>query len=325
MFNILEELKDVKTIGISGHVHPDGDALGSCLGLALYLRKKLKNCTVDVILGKPTTNFRMLPGYEDVIVMENDELGEDLVGKVYDAYFCLDGSKDRIGAALPLFEAAKKKFHVDHHISSSPCGDFNYVVPTASSTSELICDLIGVENIDKEVAAPLYVGMVHDTGRFSYSNTSCKTMTIAGKLMETGIDFPVLIDKTYTESTYLQHQIMGRALLESMLLMNGRCIVSGIDKKTMAFYGAMPKHMEGISSELRNTRDVECAIFMYEIDTLKWKVSLRSSTDTCNVSEVAQMFGGGGHIRAAGCVMVGTFHDCVNNITKHIEPMLMEE
>lgn len=325
MFDLIKELEGAKLIGISGHFNPDGDALGSCLGLYNYLKKKIKNAVVEINLEQPTTNFKMLPGYDDVIVMEDGSLNEEQAAKVYDAYFCLDCTADRLGGAKEAFEKAKKKFHIDHHVSNAPCGDVNYIVPGISSTSELIFDLIAYVEKNKfteEVAAPLYVGMVHDTGSFAYSNTSKSTMEKAGILMDTGIDFPMLIDKTFTECTYLQHQIKGRALLESILLMDGKCIVSGLDKRTMAFYGALPKHMTGIASELRNTRGVECAIFMYEIDTLKWKVSLRTSSDRCNVALVAEIFGGGGHVRAAGCIMEGTFHDCVNNLTKHIEPMI---
>jgi len=324
MFDLLKELEGVRLIGISGHFNPDGDALGSCLGLYNYLKTKLKGAVVEINLEQPTTNFMMLPGYDEVIVMEDGSLSEEQAAKVYDAYFCLDCTSDRLGGAKAAFEKAKKKFHVDHHVSNSPCGDVNYLMPGISSTSELIYDLIAnvEKEISQEVAAPLYVGMVHDTGSFAYSNTSRSTLEKAGALIDTGIDFPTLIDKTFTECTYLQNQIRGRALLESILIMDGKCIVSGLDKKTMAFYGAKPKHMTGIASELRNTRGVECAIFMYEVDTLKWKVSLRTSSDRCNVAAVSENFGGGGHVRAAGCTMEGTFHDCVNNLTKYLEPML---
>ncbi|MDE7286659.1 MAG: bifunctional oligoribonuclease/PAP phosphatase NrnA, partial [Lachnospiraceae bacterium] len=127
--------------------------------------------------------------------------------------------------------------------------------------------------------------------------------------------------ETFYEKTYVQNQILGRALLESILFMNGKCVVSMVDKKTMSFYEAEPHDLEGIVSQLRNTKKVECAIFMYQTDTLEYKVSLRSNGKV-DVAKVAAFFGGGGHIRAAGVTMRGTFHDIVNNLSAQIAAQL---
>lgn len=105
--------------------------------------------------------------------------------------------------------------------------------------------------------------------------------------------------------------------------MNGKCIVSMVDKKTMNFYQAKPHDLEGIVNQLRNTKGVECAIFMYQIDTLEYKVSLRSNGKV-NVERVASFFGGGGHERASGVTMRGTFHDIVNNLSAQIAAQLKE-
>ena len=111
--------------------------------------------------------------------------------------------------------------------------------------------------------------------------------------------------------------------MESILFMDGQCIVSAIDKKTMDFYEVTSKDMDGIASQLRQTKDVECAIFMYEIDPQVWKVSLRSGGKV-DVSKVAEFFSGGGHVRAAGCTLNGTVHDVINNLSAHIEKQLLE-
>ena len=148
-------------------------------------------------------------------------------------------------------------------------------------------------------------------------------MQAAAKLIGFDIDFPRLIEETFYEKTYVQNQIMGRALLESMLIMDGRCIVSYIDRKTMEFYQVTGADLEGIVSQLKLTKGVECAVFMHEIRSLQYKVSLRS-TEKVDVAKVAEMFGGGGHARAAGCTMNGTFHDVINNLSVHIEEQLEE-
>ena len=139
--------------------------------------------------------------------------------------------------------------------------------------------------------------------------------------MDKGIAFTDILDKTYFEKTYLQHQITGRALLESMRLMDGRCIISGLRQRDIDFYGVTPTDLDGISALLRNTEGVEVAIFLYETGPQQYKVSLRSQK-IVDVSQVAAYFGGGGHVRAAGCTMSGSIHDVINNLSLHIAKQL---
>ena len=188
----------------------------------------------------------------------------------------------------------------------------------------MIYDLLEPDRLDAEIAEALYIGIIHDTGVFQYSNTSPKTMRIGAKLLEYGFDFSNLIEKTFYEKTYLQNQIMGRALLESILFLDGRCIVSAVDRKLMEFYEVTNKDLDGIVNQLKNIRGVECAVFMYETDTLQYKVSMRS-TDLVDVAQIASFFGGGGHKKAAGCTMSGTFHDVINNLSAQIEKQLCGE
>lgn len=310
--NIYEEVKEASTIGISGHIRPDGDCIGSVMGLYLYLSKVCPKASIQVFLEKPADIFSCISGI--------DEIHTDFVTDVqqFDVFIALDTVKDRLGEAEKFFDGAKKTINIDHHISNKGCGDVNYLRPDASSTCELIYDVIEDKSwLDAEIAKALYIGMVHDTGVFQYSNTSPSTLRAAAELISFGFDFPELIDKTFYEKTYVQNQILGRALLESILFMDGRCVVSMIDKKTMNFYQAKPYDLEGIVSQLRSTKGVECAIFMYQIDTLTYKVSLRSNGKV-DVAKVAVFFGGGGHVRAAGATMQGTFHDIVNNLSAQI-------
>mgnify|MGYP000668163620 FL=1 len=130
-----------------------------------------------------------------------------------------------------------------------------------------------------------------------------------------------LLDQTFFQKTYLQNQILGRALLESMLLMDGKCIISALRKKDLDFYGVTSEDLDCIVSQLRNTTGVEVAIFLYETAIQEFKVSLRSN-GRVDVSRVASYFGGGGHVRAAGCTMQGSVYDVLNNLTLHIEKQL---
>ncbi len=317
MINVLEECKSAKTLGISGHIRPDGDCVGSCMSLYLYLKKEFPKAQVDIYLQKPANIFNCIEGVGDI---HTEVKGE----KQYDVFFALDCEKERLGDAENLFDNAKKTINVDHHISNTGSGDLNYIVPDASATSELVYDLLEKDKINAEIAKAIYIGIIHDTGVFQYSNTSPKTLQTAAELIRFGFDFSKLIEETFYQKTYVQNQILGRALLESILFMHGRCIVSSVDKKTMEFYGVDSKDLDGIVNQLRNTKGVDCAIFMYETDVLEYKVSLRSN-DKVNVAKVAEYFGGGGHVRAAGCIMKGTFHDVINNLSLHIEEQFKEE
>ena len=243
---------------------------------------------------------------------------------VYDVFIVADSIPERIGFAYPYFESAKKTVNIDHHISN-PGGscDAEYIAAETSSASELVYDLIPKEDLDEEIAKTIYMGIVHDTGVFQYSNTSPKTLRIAAQLLEYGFDFSKLIDETFYEKTFVQSQILGRTLLESILLMDGQCAVGIVSKKVMDFYHVTSKDFEGIVNQLRIIKGVEVAIFMYEQETLEYKVSLRSCGKV-DVSRVAQFFGGGGHVRAAGCYISGTYRDVINNLTAQIVKQLGE-
>lgn len=314
--DLWKECKGAKSIGIGGHIRPDGDCVGSCLALYQYLRKRLPKAYIKLFLETPPAIFRELKCFDEI----DSAFEEDTI---FDVFFSLDGVSDRMGGAEKYFHTAKKTIHIDHHISNNGCGTVNYLRPQASSTSELIYDLMEREYIDRDIAMAVYTGIIHDTGVFQYSNTSPATLEKAAHLISYGFDFPRLIEETFYQKTYIQSQIMGRALMESIRFLDGRCIVSYIDRKTMEFYDVGPADLDGIVNQLRNIKGVDCAIFLYEAGVLEYKVSMRS-TPRVDVARVASFFGGGGHVRAAGCNMKGTFHDCVNNLSLHIEKQLQE-
>ena len=319
MINLTVELKDISSVAITGHIRPDGDCVGSCMALYLYIKEYFSHVDeVDVYLQEFPESFCFIKGTDKVIHSFDKE-------KSYDRVFCLDaGDKARLGEAVKYLDTAKRSICIDHHISNQGYANENYIVPDASSTSELIYGLLDPQKITKEIAEPLYMGIAHDTGVFQYSCTSPKTMKIAGDLMASGIAFSRIVDQTFYQKTYIQTQILGRALLESMLLLDGKCIISGIRQKEMQFYGAGPMDLEGVVSQLRNTKGAEVAIFLYESSLQEYKVSMRSNGKV-DVSRVAVYFGGGGHKLASGCSMQGSLHDVINNLTLHIEKQLLEE
>lgn len=315
--NIYEEVKGAKTIGISGHVRPDGDCVGSVMGLYLYLKKLCKDTQIQVMIEKPADIFNCISGVGEICsdfqpVTEN-----------FDVFIALDCEKSRLGEAEKFFDSAKKRVNIDHHISNAAgCGDVNYVVPTASSASELVYQVMEDKRvIDEEIAKALYIGIIHDTGVFQYSNTAPQTLEIAAKLIAYGFDFPRLIDSTFYEKTFVQNRIMGQVLTESKLYLNGKCIVGVADIAMMERYQANTKDLDGIVSQLRNTKGVECALFLYEMKEKEYKASLRASGDV-DMAKVASCFGGGGHVKAAGVTMQGDAQEIIDKLIAEIARQL---
>ncbi len=311
MKNIAEVLEGAKTVGIGGHVRPDGDCIGSNIALYLYIKKWFPEVSVDLYLETPKPEFGYLEGFDEILT-------EPKQGMVYDLFITCDVSaKERLAVALPLWETAKRTFCIDHHISNQGFAEENIVLGEVSSASEVLYHLLDSEKVDKTIATAIYTGIIHDTGVFQYSSTSPETMRISGELMSKGVDFSRIIDESFYQKTYLQNQIMGRVLAESMLMLDGKCVVGYLRKKDLNFYEATGADLDGIVSQLRLTRGVEVALFLYELENMNYKVSLRSNGDV-DVSEVAVYFGGGGHVRAAGCNLEGSVHDVINNVMEQI-------
>ena len=317
--NFLENwLADAKKVAISGHVRPDGDCVGSCMGLYRYIKDNFTGIQVDVFLEKPAEVF-------DFLIPEEGIYYDCDMDAEYDVFFALDsGDRERLGEAVKYFDTASHTICIDHHISNQGYADENFIKGELSSTCEYLCEFFEEEKISVEAAKCLYTGIAHDTGVFQYSNTTAKTLATVGMLISKGYDFTSIIDRTIYTKTYRQQQITGRALLESMMVLDGRVIFSSVSRKEMEFYGVTPKDMDGIVSQLRTTTGVEVAIFIYELSPQVYKVSMRSN-QYVNVSQIASFFGGGGHVRAAGCTMQGSMHDVINNLTEHIEEQILEK
>ena len=315
MFDLLDVLKDANTIGITGHARPDGDCVGSTMAMYMYLTKNYPEKRIDIFLEPIPESYGQ--------IARLDEVCTDFVTDVekYDAFVVIDCEYTRTGQAQELFENANLKLNVDHHISNKGCGDINYIVPSASSACELVYDLIGEEGIDDDIALALYLGMIHDTGVFQYSNTSPKTLRTAAKLIEFKFDFSTIIEESFYQKTYMQNLLLGKAVNESVLILDGHAIYSVVSKELMKEYNAKSSDLEGIVNQLRNTKGVDCAIFMYEVEEGEYKVSLRSN-DNVNVSEIAKSFGGGGHVKAAGVTMNGTDKEIVSKLSDSIREQL---
>ncbi len=309
-------LGEVKNVAIGGHVRPDGDCVGSCMALAEYIRKWYPECNVDVYLEEIAEEYKCIVGTDQII--------HEIPETCYDLFICLDcGDEDRLGFSGKLFEDAKRTYCIDHHISNTAFADDSYIVPDASSTAELVYHVMEDKKITLEIATALYLGIVHDTGVFQYSCAKPSTFRVAAKLLEKGVDAPTLITDTYYEKTYIQNRMLGIALNKSRLHEGGKVISSVITTKEMEELQANPKDLDAIVSQLRITKGVEVAIFLYQTGENSYKISLRAK-DYVDVSKVAVTFGGGGHIKASGASMDGTSEEIIKKLLTELKEQLRD-
>ena len=311
---LMKLISAADSIAIIGHVKPDGDCIGSILGLANYIIDNYQNKTVDVFAEAFPSSFKILNGAR--------KIKHDAPRKGYDLAISVDVSDtDRLGKFQDLYSRAITTICIDHHVSNKGFGDFSYIDADASSAAEVLCDLVDMDKVSERTANCLYLGMVHDTGVFKYSSTSRHTMELAGHLIELGADSQYIIDETFYKKTYKQNMLMAKTILESMLHFDGKVITGYISKATFKQFKATSMDTEGIVEQLRLTDGVEVAVFVYQKTRNTYKFSLRSKTKV-DVSVIASGLGGGGHKRAAGVDLTGNIDDLMGVILGKIKDQL---
>lgn len=312
MINIYDEVKNADSIGISGHIKPDGDCIGSCLGMFHYLRKSFPDKKVIVYLEEPSWTFKDIPGFTSI--RQSFKNGES-----FDVFISIDTVPERMGAATEKYNEASKKINIDHHITNAEGkGDVNYTIPGASSASELVYNLIPEDSFDEKIAECLYMGIAHDTGVFRHSNVQPSTHRAAAKLLEYNFDCSKMLDATFFEKTIDQNRAQGLIVLNARLYNGKRLIVGSADEQFMEENHVKKADFEGVVNQLLLTKGVGVAAFMYVKGPGVIKVSLRSKTDRFNVAEVSALFGGGGHVRAAGFDYEGSIEQAEQEIVEAV-------
>ena len=314
-------LEGVRTIAVSGHIRPDGDCIGSVLGIYNYIRTNYREIQIKAYLEPIPFDFEFLSGSDKLIRANRFD------NTAFDLFICCDcGDLGRLGDSSVYFSNAKKTICIDHHETNGAFADVNYVFPEASSTCELVGQIIDRERIDKKTAECLYTGMVTDTGLFQYNCTHSSTMEFAGFLMDKGIDFSYIVDHVFFTKSIKQLQMLGVGITNSKTYLDGRIIASYVTADQMKKYDAAPKNMEGVVSTLRSVEGVELAFFMYPTEDGSYKVSSRASTDRVDLSALALKYGGGGHKRAAGFSMDGTDPVLmIDELIDQVRPFFKEE
>lgn len=317
---IADVLKECSSCVIMAHVSPDGDSIGSML--ALYNVMKRLGKVVDAVSSDNIPSaFSFLPFYDSIKKYSGFERQR------YDIAVVLDcGSSDRAGECSRLIDNAGICINIDHHVTNSMFASFNLVDTGASATGELIFQVIKEMGLDikREEAVCLYTAILTDTGCFKYKNTTPLTHNIAGELINTGIEFGEIHDKVYRNFDFNTVKAMGRAL----------CSMELFDNDQIALMELLIDNLEGIGLQdidttdfinfARDIRNVEAAAFIKQISSNEYKVSMRSK-NKIDVRAVCEKYGGGGHVRAAGCSMEGTLKSVKDRVLMELREKLKED
>ncbi len=291
---ILKCIKKSKNIVIVTHENPDGDAVGSSLAMYHALKGLKKN--VDIIIPEYAKCFNELPGIEEVI-KESD--------KVYDLAISLDAATDKLlNVWVKYFREADQRIVIDHHSTNTMFGDINYVDLSAPACAQVVYMLIKHYRwkITPEIGTCIMAGIITDTGGFQYSGVSRDTFNIAAELLDAGVNISKVYKKVFDTKTKSSFELRRIALDRMEFLEDDKIAFTYITNEDERKVNAGVGDYEGIVSEGRSIEGVEVSIFLHELKDGEFKISLRSNSYV-NVSDVCIMFGGGGHIRAAGAKM----------------------
>ncbi len=312
MSELINKIVDAEVIVVSGHIRPDGDCAGSVTAIYNYITENYKDKKVYLVLEKiPESILKCIDEPECTDISE--------ISVIPDLFISLDcSSSDRLGAAEELFYKSKLRFVIDHHKTNEFFGDINIVEPEASSASEVLFRMLDFEKISLKTATSIYLGIVHDTGVFKYSCTSCETMMTAGRLLSKGVDSASIIDESFYSKTWKQNKVLALALNNAVISEDGFFAYSVLSKDDMMKLEATSADTDGIVEQIRLTDGVEIAFFVREDENHLFKVSMRAKTGIIDVSGIARKYGGGGHKMAAGFSLEGSADEVVPVIIKEI-------
>jgi phosphoesterase RecJ-like protein len=299
-------IRNASNILLACHIRPDADALGSLLGLALGLQRLGKTVQAVSPDGVPQL-YRFLPAWEQVLT---EPQGPCDLAIGLDA----DGS-DRLGSAEAPVLAAPVVIDLDHHTGPDPFGTIQVVDPTAAATGELVFDLLEVLEVplDAEIATCLLAAILTDTGSFRFSNVTADTFRKAGALVEAGAHPAPIHTAVYGTRPFAASCLLGRMLSRLETAEEGQIVWGALSQEDFRETGTTTEATEGFVDQVRMVEGSRVALFFREEISGEIRVSLRSTGDV-SVARVAEEFGGGGHVPAAGCSLPGPLPVAVRQV-----------
>jgi phosphoesterase RecJ-like protein len=313
---IINVINKSSKIAVTSHVVPDGDNVGSSLALCHALKKLSKHVTYLIDDNIPEV-YKFLKGAREV------ERLSSFADLDYDLVIAMDcGDLERLGKVKQLAEKTRL-INIDHHISNTKFGEINLVEENASATAEIAYKLIKSMGIfiDKDIAECIYTGIVTDTGMFQYSNTSQETHSIAAELIIAGVAPADIFNKIYQNSPKEKVLLMKEALQSLEFHFNDKVSCIAISKEQIDNIAKEDLDTEGIVNMARDIANIEVAVFLKEKEANVVKASLRSKSYV-DVCAIAKGFGGGGHIRAAGCTISGSLEQVKMQILQALQKQI---
>jgi phosphoesterase RecJ-like protein len=320
---VLDEIRRADRFLVVTHENPDGDALGSLIAMQEILTALGKDSVmfIDAAEFPLPHEYRFLP-LPGLVTTAPDDLGERT------SLYLDCGNLDRApGEALA--DPGTKIVNIDHHHDNTRFGAINHVVPEASCTAEIVWDLMNALGAEYTItiAEALYVGLVTDTGRFMYENTSARAHLMAAELIEAGVDVHEIYRRVYEGVPYGKLALLARGLASVQRFDDGRLTLTRLTTEDFTQSGAEESYSEGVIDHLRAVEGTAVAALVRDRigssdDERPRKVSLRSSDDRVDVSRIARAQGGGGHRGAAGFSTALTWDELVSFLRGEIAAQL---
>jgi bifunctional oligoribonuclease and PAP phosphatase NrnA len=302
-------------IALACHEDPDGDALGSLLALHLFLRK----IGCESVASWGSDPFAVPPQYTFLPGLQTLSPPRDIPDAPR-VLVCLDAATPgRLGSLQPLVDRAETVIVVDHHSSGDRFGDINLTAPRAAATVLLVDELIRRlgGRPDRDIASCLYTGLVTDTGRFQSRATDTSAMELGGRLLAEGIEHEQMSRQMFDTHSFGYLKVLGRVLDRSTFVPEAGLVYAWLEHADLERFGTALEETEGVIDVLRTAEAAEVVMVMKQLADGGWKTSLRSK-DRADVSEVAQLFGGGGHIHSAAFVAQADREEIVKRIVEHL-------
>ncbi len=309
---IADALREHDRFLVVTHENPDGDALGSLLAATLALRSSARTSSC--------TSRRARRCRASTASCRSKSSRASRPPTRRSACSSPSTAPRRTGSATEaVLTLAPLVLDIDHHHDNTRFGDVNLIVPDASSTGEVLRDVFAELDVEltPELAEPLYIALVTDTGRFQYSNTTPKSLRLAAELVEAGADIHAVFQEVYESVEFAKLKLLARVLERAEVLEGGRIVVSHLVRTDFADVGASEPYSEGLIDYLREVEGAELAVLVREQmgrGAAAHKGSLRSSIDELDVSAIARRFGGGGHRQAAGFSSDDTLAEIVETV-----------
>lgn len=317
MINVLQKEDNFL---ITSHIRPEGDSIGSQLAMAILLQKLGKKVTI-INEDAPPEIYNFLPQYEKILTYSpEDERNKFEVGIVLDC-----NQFERVGKVASLIKQTSIIINIDHHPDSPGIGNYNYIDTKSSACAEQIYRIIKAMDfkLDYHLALPIYVGIMTDTGNFKQVNTTPLSHQIVGELLSYGILPNEVANQIYEVNTVASIKMLGEILTTLKATRDGKILTANITQamlKEAEFTTDLEP--ERIMDLLRSIKGAEIILLFRDLGQNRIKVNLRSKT-SFSVSEIAKIFNGGGHQRAAGCVVEGNLTEVEGKLLAEIEKKLI--